>query len=215
LTLHQATLSLNLTRQIRWLLGLGYGREHFDRVYAATGRDAWGYERDEFATRRFQFLLKMLPVTPVSTALEVGCAEGQFTALLAQHVEHVLACDISESAIQRARQTCLGLQNVRFRCMDVRKGLPDEPVDLILFSDVLYYLSRREAIRVLEDSAKNLRPGSFLGFSNEWQSQYRLLLEPGEVLKIISDSGRWEKLKSEELKDSPTRTVTAALFRRI
>ena len=205
---------MSLVRQIRWLLGFGYGREHFDRVYAAVSRDAWGYERAEFATRRFQFLLQMLPPSPVSAALEVGCAEGQFTRVLAQHAEHVLACDISESAIERARQTCLGLHNVRFMCMDIRKGLPDEPLDLILFSDVLYYLSKREVIRVLEDSARSLRPGGFLMFSNEWHSHYRWLLEPGEVLKAISDSGHWEKLKSEEIKDPPTRTVTAALFRR-
>jgi SAM-dependent methyltransferase len=156
----------------------------------------------------------MLPTVPVKTVLEVGCAEGHFTRLLAERVQEVVACDISDLATHRAQQTCEGLRNVRFLTMDVRGGLPQENFDLILFSDVLYYLSSKEAVRVLANSAEVLRPGAFLMFANEWHAEYRFLLEPTEILKIINRSEHWELMKRQDFGGGGSRTLLAALFRR-
>jgi peptidoglycan/xylan/chitin deacetylase (PgdA/CDA1 family) len=85
-------------------------------------------------------------------ALEVGCAEGAFTRLLAGQVDHLTAVDISATAIARARARCSDLDNVEFATYDV--FAPDaEPVgegkfDLIVASEVLYYAPDLESLRL-------------------------------------------------------------------
>lgn len=122
--------------------------------------------------------------------MEVGCAEGHFTGLLAQRAKGVLACDISADAIKRAVVNCAAHPSVRFATLDVQDGLPQEKFDLVLYSDVLYYMSRNEVLRMLEDTARVLSAGSYLIFSNEWNTGYQYFLDPKEILTMTADSGQ-------------------------
>jgi SAM-dependent methyltransferase len=205
---------MNLLRRASWFFGKGYSRKHFEKLYSGTARDAWRYEQGEFTRLRFDMLAEMLPQASIGAVLEVGCAEGHFTRILALRAKQVVACDISELAIQRSKQNCLGLRNVQFIRADVRKGLPIGFFDLILCSDVLYYLSKKEAVHVLESFARSLRPGAFLLFSNEWQANYRCLLNPQEAFGLISHAGVWKKLRSEEIKYDDQRVLSVGLFRK-
>lgn len=205
---------MHLGRHVRWLFGKGYSRNDFEEIYAGSTKDAWAYENGEFARRRFQFVLEMLPESRVASALEVGCAEGHFTKELAGRVDQLLACDISKIAIERAQQFCKDVRNVRYATLDVRNGLPGGEFDLILFSDVLYYFSKKEALRVIDDSAKRLSPGGFLLLSNEWSPRYRSLFPPSKIVRMIERSNSWRTIAVRQLQDSRSHTVTGALFGR-
>ncbi|MDB5461458.1 MAG: hypothetical protein JWO72_3199, partial [Caulobacteraceae bacterium] len=97
--------------------------------------------------------------------LELGCAEGHFTRLLAPTSKRVLAMDISQTAVARARQRCRDLPNTDFRCLDLaREPLPGT-FDLVVCSEVLYYLGSRLP-RALANISKCLKPGGLLVTTN-------------------------------------------------
>lgn len=89
-------------------------------------------------------------------ALEVGCAEGLFSQLLAPRCESILATDVSMVALQRARARCANLKQIEFALWNIRRDPMIAKFDLIVAMDVLYYLTRpwdlRRAARVLIDS---------------------------------------------------------------
>jgi hypothetical protein len=79
----------------------------------------------------------------------IGWGEGRFTALLAERVEELVAVDISETALRRARDRCRGCANVRFERLVFSTDPLPNALDLIVCSEVLYYL--KDKARALED----------------------------------------------------------------
>ena len=66
--------------------------------------DPWNYT-SSYEQTKYEQTLALLP-TGVDSALEIGCAEGHFTIQLAPRVKNLIACDISETALQRAAPRC-------------------------------------------------------------------------------------------------------------
>src|SRR5262249_5048721 len=48
------------------------------------------------------------------TVLDLGCGTGPRLPFLSEHFNHVFAVDFAEGMLDRARQRCKGLDNVRF-----------------------------------------------------------------------------------------------------
>ncbi len=63
--------------------------------------------------------------------------------MLATRCDRLLATDVSQSAVNRARTRCAGLHNVRVECRDLRTDLEADiqghRFDLIVLSEVGYY----------------------------------------------------------------------------
>jgi O-antigen/teichoic acid export membrane protein/SAM-dependent methyltransferase len=113
---------------------------------------------------RFATELRLLAGRRFRRTLEIGCAEGSFTELLAASCDDLLAVDFNEVALSRARQRCGPLPNVRFSIANLRSGtLPEGPFDLIVASGILEYLLRpwqlRRALRCVID---RLTPHGYL-----------------------------------------------------
>lgn len=51
--------------------------------------------------------------------VDVGCGNGRFSRLFAEHVPRVLGVDISPHAVARARTESAGVSNVEYRVMDI------------------------------------------------------------------------------------------------
>ena len=83
-------------------------------------------------------------------ALEVGCAEGDFTERLLKVSDRVSALDISPVALARARARLGG--RVEFVEADVRLWTPPQGslFDLLVVADVLYYMDRALVKAVFE-----------------------------------------------------------------
>jgi glycosyltransferase involved in cell wall biosynthesis/peptidoglycan/xylan/chitin deacetylase (PgdA/CDA1 family) len=139
-------------------------QDHWERVFAR--RDPWNYA-SAYEERKYDQTLELLPDGPIAKAAEFGCAEGRFTERLARRVGTLEAFDLSTKALERARQTCAELGNVSFFQRDIADGLSDEDYDLIVCSEILYYLRDRAAIaavaRRLSDA---LRPGGHVLMAN-------------------------------------------------
>jgi predicted TPR repeat methyltransferase len=112
---------------------------YFESLYDG-GLDPWqfatsAYERDKYAAT-----LAAIGPGPIGRAWEVGCAIGVFTQALAPLCGSLLAVDVADSALVQARERCAGLPQVALQQMHIPGEWPDGRFDLIVFSEVLYYL---------------------------------------------------------------------------
>lgn len=104
--------------------------------------DPWDIESSEYEYARCIHLLRMIEGRHYARVLEIGCGAGFLTRLLAPYADQIVALDISQTAIDRARALGTGLAGVDFRVVNIMEYQPksDGPWDLIVFSDTMCYL---------------------------------------------------------------------------
>jgi peptidoglycan/xylan/chitin deacetylase (PgdA/CDA1 family) len=105
--------------------------------------DPWSYGNayEQVKYRRTLDLLQSLgSLHGDARAIELACAEGMFTRMLAPVVGKLLATDISAVAIERAAKRCAGIDNVSFDTLDFFNADIGGPWDVIVCSEVLYYM---------------------------------------------------------------------------
>lgn len=113
---------------------------YFENMYRQD-RDPWDFETSEYEALKYQTTISALPKERYQNALEVGGSIGVLTALLAQHCDSLLSIDVSPTAQQQAIARCRNLPQVRFKIASVPQDYPNETFDLVLLSEVGYYLS--------------------------------------------------------------------------
>jgi peptidoglycan/xylan/chitin deacetylase (PgdA/CDA1 family)/2-polyprenyl-3-methyl-5-hydroxy-6-metoxy-1,4-benzoquinol methylase len=134
--------------------------EYWDRFFATP--DPWGYMTEYEVVKRGH-TLSAVPLGGSERALELACAEGHFTTLLSQRVGTLVASDISGVALERAARRCHGNANITFQKLDiVRDPIPGQ-FDLIVCSEILYYLGTVERLHaVMQKLIDALVPGGLL-----------------------------------------------------
>ncbi|MCE2563563.1 class I SAM-dependent methyltransferase [Komagataeibacter sp. FNDCF1] len=148
--------------------GATWPRAVFERLHMQRA-DPWGvgtraYERDKYnqtmavlAGRHFRFVL------------ELGCSIGVMTARLARQADHVLAVDVAQAALLRARHRCAGLPGVSFHRGQLPGGFPallPETCDLIVISELLYFLSPVDIGRLARHCLRVRQPGGLIVLVN-------------------------------------------------
>jgi peptidoglycan/xylan/chitin deacetylase (PgdA/CDA1 family) len=129
----------------------------WDRHFATE--DPWNYG-SRYEQEKYERQLEILPAGPIGRALELACAEGHFTRRLAPRVGHLTATDISAVAIGRARARCSDQPNVKFGVLDFSADTLPGEMDLIVCSEVLYYLDDlAELRRIAKKLVEALAPG--------------------------------------------------------
>ncbi|PDT32146.1 glycosyl transferase family 2 [Rhizobium sp. L9] len=132
-----------------------YWEELFSQV------DPWDY-RNNYETVKYFQTLSLLDDRRFSNGLELACAEGTFTRMLAPRLDNLLATDISASAVARAASLQDHDSPVAYRQLDLLRDELGGPYDLIVCSEVLYYLENREKLRQIVDKiAGSLRTGGW------------------------------------------------------
>lgn len=119
----------------------------FDALYVDA--DPFGYRTRWYEERKRQLLMAMLPARRYVRAWEWGCSNGELTAALAARCDAVLATDIAARAIAHARARLAGVDHVELRVMAHPQQWPDGAFDLIVFSEVGYYLPAPDFERTL------------------------------------------------------------------
>ena len=114
---------------------------YFDQLYAKDG-DPWQFATSAYEAAKYQATLAALPRAKYVRALELGCSIGILTRQLALRCNHLLALDVSETALQQARLRCADLSHVSFERRDISHEFPlDQQFDLIVLSEVGYYFA--------------------------------------------------------------------------
>lgn len=124
--------------------------------------DPWNYG-SPYEQEKYRRQLDLLPERLAGTTLELACAEGRFTEQLSSRVERLIATDISSKALERAKERCAGKDNIEFRQLDLSADSIPEDLDLILCSEVLYYLKDEpELVGVARRLADAVKPGGHI-----------------------------------------------------
>ncbi len=113
--------------------------ERFERLYRES-RDPWGYCTSGYERDKYAVTLAALPKSTHGLCLEVGCSIGVFTGLLAARCQHLVAIDFSLSALELARQHLRDVRNVDLLRAAFPEEAPPGSWDLIVCSEILYYL---------------------------------------------------------------------------
>jgi len=132
--------------------------EYFERIYAAND-DPWDFASSEYEAEKYHATLAALPRENYKNAFEIGCSIGVLTAQLAARCGELLAVDVSEKALEQAKKRCANLPNVRLRRMRIPKEFPDEIFDLILISEVGYYLAPADWLAAMDKVFARLADG--------------------------------------------------------
>ena len=130
--------------------------------------DPWNYRESAYERRKYEETLELLEHdAPPVQAIELGCAEGLFTEMLAPRVGDLLATDISGVALERAAGRCSLHGNVRFQALDFVSQELGGPYNLIVCSEALYYAPSRRALEAtVAKLVRNLAPGGRLLTTN-------------------------------------------------
>ena len=109
------------------------------RIAVQATAHPWDYD-NTFERVKYAQTLALVPEHKVKRALEIPCAEGDFTIDLADRVGQLVAADISEIAVGRAADRCRSATNVTFVRLDMIKDDLPGTFDLIVCSEVLYFM---------------------------------------------------------------------------
>ncbi|MFC9250793.1 PIG-L family deacetylase [Amycolatopsis thailandensis] len=127
----------------------------FETLYHAPdpwAMDSW-YER-----RKRTIALAALPSERYGVAVEPACGTGALTVELAARCDRVHASDPVPAALAAARDRAAHLSTVDFTA----GALPGDlrgPADLVVLSEILYYLGEPELTATLDRAVEELRPG--------------------------------------------------------
>ena len=133
----------------------------FDRLYAEAA-DPWGFASRPYERAKFDATLAALPDGPIGSALEVGCSIGVLSERLAPRCERLLAVDVAEAALARARERLAGHRNVSLERRELPEAFPPGPFALVVCSEVLYYLDPPAFDAMLDALDGALAPGGSL-----------------------------------------------------
>lgn len=122
--------------------------ERFAALYRG-GADPWATRDSWYERRKRSVLLACLPRERYRHAAEPGCGTGELTAELAGRCDRVDASDLADEAVRMARARTAGLSGVVVGRCRLPEGIPDG-VDLLVLSEVLYYLADADLARVLD-----------------------------------------------------------------
>jgi LmbE family N-acetylglucosaminyl deacetylase/protein-L-isoaspartate O-methyltransferase len=141
------------------------GREcpdhELDRLHQRS-TDPWGVDSRWYEERKRALLLAMLPRPGFGRVLEIGCSTGALTEALAGRADHVLGVDRSPAALAAARRRLADRlsdgRGVDLADMDIPTAWPEGRFELVVVSEVGYFLSPAAADELAARIAASLTP---------------------------------------------------------
>jgi SAM-dependent methyltransferase len=112
----------------------------FEELYARTP-DPWGLATSPYEQAKYQATVAALGKPRFAHGFELGCSIGVLTEQLAAHCDALLAVDVAQAALDQARRRCAHLPQVRLQRLHAPAQWPEGAFDLIVLSEVLYFLA--------------------------------------------------------------------------
>jgi SAM-dependent methyltransferase len=158
-------------------MGGTLSRGFFEDLYVKSP-DPFDFETSGYEAAKYQHTVAILPRERYHQGAEIGCSIGVLTSRLSEKCENLLGIDISEGALQRARQRCAPLPGVKCVRMTVPDDFPDQIFDLMVVSEVAYYWSTEDLAQAKDLIAAHQTTGGHL-----------LLVRPPAARSLASDRG--------------------------
>ena len=131
--------------------------DYFEAMYARDN-DPWRFASSEYEREKYAQTLAALPAEHYANALEIGCSIGVFTEQLAPRCGRLLAIDAAEAPLIEAGHRCRAHASVQFARMFVPSEWPQGTFDLVLLSEVLYYLQTPDVAELADRVSGALAP---------------------------------------------------------
>ena len=135
--------------------------DYFERMFSSNP-DPWQFETSTYESAKYDASIAALGPRRYARALEVGCANGVLTQRLAAHCDAVVAIDVSDTALDRARKRNADARHVQFAKSVFPCETPDGSFDLIVLSEVVYYWNGADIAETGEWIAAQLEGGGDL-----------------------------------------------------
>jgi SAM-dependent methyltransferase len=136
--------------------------EYFDSLFA-TSEDPWSFRQRWYEKRKRDLSLAALLHQRYERIFEPGCANGELSLALAERSDHFLGMDLCERAVDLARGRLSSHSHARIEQGAVPADWPAGQFDLIVLSEVGYYLAPAQWQEVIRQAERSLRPtGSIL-----------------------------------------------------
>lgn len=126
------------------------------------GDDPWEVDSRWYERRKRATLMAGLPVERYRTAVEPACGTGSLTRELAGRCDRVLAFDPVPAAVRQSLAHTADLPNVTVTIGALPADLPAGPADLVVFSEILYYLGDEDLAASVDAAVDLLRPNGHL-----------------------------------------------------
>ncbi|WP_404862903.1 class I SAM-dependent DNA methyltransferase [Georhizobium sp. MAB10] len=121
--------------------------------------DPWDYETSAFEAHKRSVLLRHAGLSPRGRVLELACANGVTTQALMNVGLRVTALDGSLTAISQAQARLGKISRLRLLHANLPEGMPKERFDLIVVSEIVYYLGSIAARQLAKSVANRVSPG--------------------------------------------------------
>jgi SAM-dependent methyltransferase len=131
------------------------GRAYFDCIYAQA-EDPWDFRSSPYEREKYAATIAALPRSLFEAGLEVGCSIGELSLLLAPRCKALLGVDTAAAPLKLAQTRCAEMPHVRFAQMHVPAQWPDGKFDLIVLSEVLYFLAAHDIMAISGRGAASL-----------------------------------------------------------
>ncbi|BBY31673.1 SAM-dependent methyltransferase [Mycolicibacterium sediminis] len=169
--------------------------QYFADVYAASP-DPWRLAERWYEQRKYAITTAMLPRPRYRHAFEPGCSVGVLTELLAARCDAVTATDVAPAALDAARERLerAGLADgVEFAGRSLDDDWPTG-VDLVVVSEVAYYLSAATFREVLDRECPRLGTGATLVAAHWRHPVADYPMTGDEVHELIADTADLHRL---------------------
>lgn len=131
---------------------------YFDDMWAHSS-DPWEHGTRWYEARKYALTVACLPRQRYLRCFEPACGAGFLTALLADRCDEVVATERSARGAEATATRCAGLAQVHASQGRVPDDWPAGTFDLIVLSELLYYLDDPDLDAVLSHSVDALTAG--------------------------------------------------------
>ncbi|MBV8541579.1 MAG: class I SAM-dependent methyltransferase [Pseudonocardiales bacterium] len=134
---------------------------YFEDLYA-TATDPWGFTTRWYEHRKYACALAALPRARYRRGYEPGCSIGVLTEHLAARCDELLATDVAEAPLRTARARLARSPNVVLERRGAPEDWPRGGFDLLVISELGYYLDPPDLRRLWVTAIHALEPGGTL-----------------------------------------------------
>ncbi|MGR3498977.1 MAG: class I SAM-dependent methyltransferase [Limimaricola soesokkakensis] len=110
--------------------------DQLERIYA-VGDDPWSFRTSAYEQSKFRATCAALPRRTYRSVLELGCGNGELARHVAPRCAAYTGVDAVQTALDAARRA---IPEGRFHRLFLPAPLPGGDYDLLLLSEVLYFL---------------------------------------------------------------------------
>jgi SAM-dependent methyltransferase len=163
------------------------------RLYAKSD-DPWAFRSSWYERRKYALTLASLPRERYVSGYEPGCSIGVLTRLLAERCDALVGSDLIPHAVDAARALTADTPHVRIVQLDTPREWPAGAFDLIVLSELAYFLKPANVAELGRRTGASARPGAHIvavhwrGTIDEWalpaNEAHDLICETGGLRRI-------------------------------